>query len=163
MSTLVYHGGTDAIPHPSCTIGRERLDFGQGFYLTELKQQAERWALFTASRRGQPPLLNVYQLDKQELLAQARCRVFTAYDVEWLDFIVLSRRGLDPAEPYDYIEGGVADDRVIDTVNLYMAGLIDAEGALQRLAQHRPNNQICLRRQALTDRFLHYVRTEPVG
>lgn len=163
MSVLVYHGGTDAIPQPSCSAGRDRLDFGRGFYLTELRPQAERWALFTARRRGKAPLLNIYQLDKQELLAQARCRVFTAYDGEWLDFIVLSRRGLNPAEPYDYIEGGVADDRVIDTVNLYMAGLLNADGALQRLAQHRPNNQICLRAQVLTDRFLHYVCTKPVG
>ena len=64
--------------------------------------------------------------------------------------------------PYDYIEGGVANDRVIDTINLYMAGLMDSDTALRRLAIHRPNNQICLLNQELTDKYLIYERTEHI-
>ena len=86
--------------------------------------------------------------------------MFKAYDSEWLEFIVASRHGLNPAAIYDYIEGGVADDRVIDTVNLYMSGLMSADVALQRLAQHQPNNQICLLNQDITDKYLTYDGTE---
>lgn len=34
---------------------------------------------------------------------------------------------------YDYIEGGVANDRAIDMVNLFINGLISEEGAIRRL------------------------------
>ena len=77
-----------------------------------------------------------------------------------LIFIVASRRGEIPAAIYDYVEGGVANDRVIDTINLYMSGLMSADVALQRLAQYQPNNQICLLDQSITDKYLVYERTE---
>ena len=41
---LVYHGGTNVVEHPLCRFGRDNLDFGQGFYVTDLRQQAVGWA-----------------------------------------------------------------------------------------------------------------------
>jgi hypothetical protein len=79
-----------------------------------------------------------------------------------LEFIVASRRGLDVASNYDYIEGGVANDRVVDTVNLYIAGLMDEETALRRLSEHRPNNQMCLLSQELTDKYLIFDGTDDI-
>ena len=85
-----------------------------------------------------------------------------AYDREWLEFIVASRRGQKVADEYDYIEGGVANDRVVDTVNLYLLGLMHIETALGRLAQHQPNNQMCLLSQEITDKYLIYDGTEAI-
>ncbi|MFW5599233.1 MAG: DUF3990 domain-containing protein, partial [Bacteroidales bacterium] len=31
------------VPSPLAHIGREELDFGKGFYLTKIKEQAEAW------------------------------------------------------------------------------------------------------------------------
>ena len=115
---------------PVCMFGRENLDFGRGFYVTPLLKQASDWAAATAKRRNSSALINVYSLDREAVIKEGKCRIFNAYDHEWLDFIVASRRGLNPAAPYDYIEGGVANDRVIDTINLYMAGLMDSDTAL---------------------------------
>ena len=106
-------------------------------------------------------MLGRYRLDKNAILKTAKCKIFTAYNAEWLDFVVASRQGLYPAAGFDYIEGGVANDRVVDTVNLYMAGLMDAETALKRLAWHQPSNQICLLSQTITDLYLVYDGTEP--
>ena len=39
----VYHGSTQTVDAPVCAFGRPRLDFGQGFYVTDIKEQAERW------------------------------------------------------------------------------------------------------------------------
>lgn len=61
-----------------------------------------------AARKLGVPYIEVYEQN------------FTAYDKDWLDFIVGNRQGKNPAKDYDYIEGGIANDRVIDTVNLYM-------------------------------------------
>lgn len=41
---IVYHGGTQRIEHPLVHLGRAGLDFGLGFYLTDICQQAEDWA-----------------------------------------------------------------------------------------------------------------------
>lgn len=160
-NVTVYHGGVDIVKHPICHIGRENLDFGQGFYVTDIKEQAVKWAKHVAlDRKSSDALLNVYTLDRNTILKEGRCKVFTAYDEEWLEFIVANRYGKNAAEEFDYIEGGIADDRVVNTVNMYMQGYYEKEYTLRLLALHQPNNQICIRKQELADKYLHYERTE---
>ena len=159
---VVYHGGTVVVENPICKLGRRNLDFGQGFYVTDIRKQAVDWALLMADRRKKEPVLNRYRLDREAILKEARCKIFTAYDQHWLEFIVASRRGLQVAEGYDYIEGGVANDRVIDTIHLYMLGLMDVNTALVRLSEHQPNNQMCLLSQEITDKYLIYDGTEAI-
>ena len=38
-----------------------------------------------------------------------------------------------------------------------MAGLIEEKTALGLLAQHHPNHQICITKQEVVDRYLHYI------
>lgn len=158
----VYHGSTQTVDSPICTLGRPKLDFGQGFYLTDIKEQAVRWAKALADKRSMQPVLNIYTLDRERILSEGRCKIFTSYNDEWLDFIVANRRGENIAAQYDYIEGGIANDRVIDTVNLYIQGLIDSGTALQQLAFYKPNNQICLLNQSLTDKYLLFYGSERI-
>ncbi len=159
---IVYHGGTEKVEFPICKFGRLNLDFGQGFYVTDLRKQAADWAALVADRRNLPPIINRYRLDRDAILKEARCKVFTAYDRDWLQFIVASRRGQNVADDYDYIEGGVANDRVVDTVNLYMAGLMDEDTALVRLSQHQPDNQMCILSQELVNKYLIFDGTESI-
>lgn len=60
----VYHGATEVISSPICAFGRPRLDFGRGFYVTDIKEQAVRWAQTMADKRNAQPLLNIYSLDR---------------------------------------------------------------------------------------------------
>ena len=115
-----------------------------------------------ATLRQKKPVINRYKLYRKAILEEARCKVFHSYDVEWLEFIVGNRTGNDLAAPYDYVEGGVANDRVIDTINLYMAGLMGLDIALKELSKHQPNNQICLLNQELMDKYLIYDGTESI-
>ena len=41
---IVFHGGTQVIDEPVCKFGRQNLDFGAGFYVTDLREQAVSWA-----------------------------------------------------------------------------------------------------------------------
>ncbi len=116
----VYHVGTDKVENPDCSHGRSNLDFGQGFYVTDIYDQAYNFAQTKSKERKRPPLINVYILDRKALLNEANSLIFKSYDNEWLEFIVECRSGGDLWKEYDYIEGGVADDRVIDTVNMYI-------------------------------------------
>ena len=157
---IVYHGGTEKIEHPICLFGRKNLDFGQGFYITNLREQAITWANNMARSRNKLALLNRYKLERETILKIERCKIFKAYDVEWLEFIIGNRTGQNLAINYDYVEGGVANDRVIDTVNLYIAGLIELNTALRELSKHQPNNQIFILNQELIKKYIIYYGTE---
>jgi hypothetical protein len=154
MSITVYHGAVEIIEKPICKIGRDNLDFGKGFYLTDIKEQAIRWAKSVAFKRNAGPIINSYELDKDAILTTFRCKIFSDYNAEWLDFVVANRNGYAAYRDFDYVEGGVADDRVIDTINLYIGGLLDMSTALKRLSLFQPSNQICLLNQSLIDNFL---------
>ena len=90
MKITVYHGGTEIVETPICRLSRENLDFGRGFYVTVFKEQAIEWANSTAKRRKSQAIVNIYQLDRDSILTKARCKIFKAYDQEWLEFIVAS-------------------------------------------------------------------------
>ena len=156
---IVYHGGTEKIESPVCKFGRRNLDFGQGFYVTDIRKQAADWATLVADRRKVAPIINRYCLDRDSILREAHCKVFTAYDKDWLQFIVANRVGRDDIEHYDVIEGGVANDRVIDSVEAYMANLMPLENALHELSKHRPNNQLCITNQIVIDDCLVFVES----
>ena len=156
----VYHGGTEKIEQPHCKLGRVNLDFGQGFYVTDLKEQAQTWANNMARSRKRIPVLNRYIMDRESIIRTYRCKILTAYDKEWLEFIVANRQGLNEAQKYDYVEGGVANDRVVDTVNLYIAGLMEMETALRELSKHQPNNQMCILNQEIINNHFIYDGTE---
>ncbi len=157
---VVYHGGTEPIVTPICKFGRRNLDFGQGFYVTNLREQAIAWANNMARNRKQTAVLNRYKMNREAILQDMHCKVFKAYDAEWLEFIIGNRNGENPARDYDYVEGGVANDRVVDTVNLYTAGLMNLDTALRELSRHQPNNQMCILNQEIIDKYLVYDGTE---
>jgi len=87
---------------------------------------------------------------------------FITYDMEWLEFVVACRQGNDCTN-YDIVEGGVANDQVIDTVEDYENGRITAEQALDQLKYKKPNNQVCFRNQEIIDKYLHFIGTENVN
>lgn len=118
--------------------------------LEEIKLAFAASCVGGAARKLGVPYIEVYE------------QIFTAYDKDWLDFIVGNRQGKNPAKDYDYIEGGIANDRVIDTVNLYITGFYETGSALQQLAFHKPNNKICILNQELINKYLEYVRTDTI-
>ncbi|MBE6342083.1 MAG: DUF3990 domain-containing protein [Lentimicrobiaceae bacterium] len=157
---FVYHGGTEQIENPICKFGRKSLDFGQGFYVTDILDQAITWGENIALARNKAVVVNRYKLNRGEILNNYRCKIFQSYDKEWLEFIVGNRTGQNTAAEFDYVEGGVANDRVIDTINLYISGLMDLNTALGELSKHQPNNQICILNQEIINKHLVFDGTE---
>ncbi len=157
---FVYHGGTEQIENPICKFGRKSLDFGQGFYVTDILEQAITWGENIALARNKAVVVNRYKLNREEILNNYRCTIFQSYDKEWLEFIVGNRTGQNTAAEFDYVEGGVANDRVIDTINLYISGLMDLNTALGELSKHQPNNQICILNQEIINKHLVFDGTE---
>ena len=158
MITL-YHGSDMAVERPLVAKSRRNLDFGCGFYLTSIPEQAEKWAAIVSSRRSDDitPVVSVYTLDIDAALADGyKHLVFPSYNMDWLDFVVRNRQGLPVEQEYDFVEGGVANDQVIDTVEDYEVGRITADQALDQLKYKHPNHQLCICNQQLIDTYLHY-------
>lgn len=86
---------------------------------------------------------------------------FDSYSEEWLDFILKCRTGNDITD-YDIVIGGVANDKVFNTVELYFDNLIDKGEAIRRLRYEKPNLQICFRTQNALDEYLHYEGSEQI-
>ena len=159
----VFHGSTVIVSAPLVGVGRRNLDFGKGFYVTDLKDQAISWASRPLNA-DKPQVLNVYEFDKEGVQkADFQYKQFMAYDVEWLEFVVASRRGQAVWQGFDVIEGGIANDRVFNTIELYSQGLITQDVALQRLQYEKPNNQICILNQKVVDNYLHFIESSIVN
>ena len=155
---ILYHASYKTVSSPSAGYGRKLVDFGQGFYLTALYEQAVAWAQITAFKHNSStPTVNTFLLDDIIFeLQKYRIKTFKEYNLEWLDYVVDCRRGGKLQEQYDIVEGGVANDNVIDTVELYEKGIITAEQAIGQLRYKKVNHQICIHSQEIIDNFLHF-------
>ena len=151
----LYHGSKDIVDKPLVSYGRDNLDFGKGFYTTSVQAQAEKWVqrFILLGHKG---YINVYDYDEAEARTKYRYKNFLEYNEEWLDFILACRNGSKIYQDYDIIEGGIANDKVFNTVELYFQNLIDKETALSRLKYEKPNNQICFINQKVQDAVLHF-------
>ncbi len=156
---IVYHGSNQPVESPDILHSRPKVDFGAGFYVTPLWEQAVSWAK-RFKQMGQPAFITEYELDEAALkLPRTLC--FDEYSEEWLDFIMACRSG-QKVEDWDVIMGGVANDRVFDTIQLFMEGLIDKSTAIERLKYQKPNYQVCLRTQEIIDQYLHFTRSRKI-
>ena len=155
---ILYHGSYVEIPRPNLIFSRENVDFGNGFYTTPIYDQAVKWC-GKFKRRGKDAFVSKYQFDTNAFDSLQTLK-FDTYSVEWLDFILNCRRGLDTST-YDIVIGGVANDKVFNTVELYFENLIGKEEAIKRLSYEKPNLQICFRTQKAID-FLKYEGSDMV-
>lgn len=159
---ILYHGSNVAIEKPDLSFSRRRTDFGKGFYLTPLREQAVSWAQRFLHEHC-TAVISLYSFlptPKDILPAETRVLEFNEHNLEWLDFIASCRLGHNDDSSWDLVIGGVANDKVFDTLQLYFDGLIGAEEAIGRLRYNKPNFQYCFKTQSLVDTYLHFVKSE---
>lgn len=157
---ILYHGAIMSVPEPLAHIGRSDLDFGPGFYVTNDRNQAIKWANTKAGRkRGLIPILNTYRFDQDTFLSEGnyKMKIFPEYNVEWLDFIAFSRKGQRPWKEFDWIEGGIANDGVISTVDAYIDGRMTPEMAMGELVKEDLRHQVCILNQGIINKYLTFT------
>lgn len=152
----VYHSSYISVESPDTLHSREFLDFGKGFYLTTLYEQAVKYAQ-RFKRRKRPAWLSTYELEFNP--KDWKILEFDSYNREWLQFVTNCRRGADNSD-YDLIIGGIANDEVIQTIERYFAGEISENDALGLLKYQKPNNQYCIRSQRMLDECLKHKCSE---
>ncbi len=158
--TILYHGSYTEVSSPLVKLGRDKVDFGQGFYLTMLKEQAEAWAKTISERKkkGARAVVSTFSLNMERIKEEGyRVKTFERYDLAWLEYVIDSRKGGTLQTQYDLVEGGVANDNVIDTVEDYENGVITAEQALGQLKYKAVNHQLCILNQDIVDKHLTFI------
>lgn len=113
----IYHGSYTSVQTPEIIKGKFTKDFGEGFYCTELKRQAEKWA-----RRYDTPVVSIYEYKSLEEL---NILCFDDMTDEWLDFIVACRSG--KPHDYDIVIGAMANDQIYNYVADFMNGILTRE------------------------------------
>ena len=154
----VYHGGAAAIPVPDLLHSRKAVDFGPGFYVTPIRDQAFRWSEKRKRREG-TAVVSRYEFDETAAAGLKTLR-FDSYSEEWLNFIIACRNLRDSSD-WDIVIGGVANDKVFDTLEAFFDGFATKEQTSGRLRMATPNLQICLRSEAAL-RTLSFVGSDPV-
>lgn len=154
----LYHSSNVCVEHPDTIHSRTYLDFGRGFYLTSIYEQAVRYAQ-RFKRRGQTAWLNTYELT--DYTQNWNVKRFESYNKEWLDFVAQCRDGQDVGD-YDMVIGGIANDRVIVTLDKYFNGEISQDEALGLLRFERPNIQYCIRTERMLQDCLRYQKSEQI-
>ena len=113
----VYHGGYQPVKEPEIRIGRNTKDFGNGFYCTIIKEQAQRWA-----KRYDTKIVSTYDVC---LNPKLNILEFEEMSEKWPDFIVACRSG--KMHDYDIVIGAMADDQIYNFISDYMDGIITRE------------------------------------
>ena len=142
---IVYHGSVEEIKSPKIIRSELGRDFGFAFYTTDIKEQAERWAvrkakIFNRKQKGKYiATVNRYEwLPKDDL----NIKTFKEADGEWLDMILKCRSDISYSHQYDIVIGKIANDSVGETVSYVMDGIMRREDAIKRLRFEKINNQI---------------------
>lgn len=134
----LYHGSNVEIEKPDLAKSKPYKDFGQGFYLSPGKAQAQALAKQkTAQLQEGQPCVTVFEIDEQVLFKSAdlKVKVFDDYCEEWAEFILAnrSRNRAQPTHEYDVVIGPIADDGVTYQLRRFSAGIIPMKQLIEEL------------------------------
>lgn len=158
---IVYHGSTEIVKKPDVQHSYRTLDFGRGFYVTTVREQAERWARRKADIFGaNKAIVNIYQMNDDT--NGFHVKLFEEDLIEWIDFVCRCRDGEKDYQKYDVIFGKVANDKVFRVVDMYHTGIWDKERALKEIKVYPSYDQIAFINQRAIDRLLQFEVFEEV-
>ena len=127
----------------------------KGFYVTTVKEQAERWARRKADICGSgKAIVTVYNMVEQ--LDGLICKCFEEDLMEWIDFVCRCRDEEKDYLQYDLIKGNVANDKVFRVVDMYQSGIWDKERALKEIKMYPNYDQIAFVSQRAIKQLLYY-------
>jgi hypothetical protein len=142
----VYHGSyteIDEIDLSKCEIGR---DFGQGFHVTKLREQAEIWAQRKGLYNNTASVITEFEFNENAFFHfHLKTLRFDGYNDSWLDFVVMNRNTAlpQPTHDYDIVEGPVADDKIATRIFDFLKGTVSREQFLKELRFAKDTHQIC--------------------
>lgn len=148
----LYHGSNVDIKEINLAMCRPYKDFGQGFYLTVIREQAENMARRVAMLYGGEAVINQYDLDENTLTDRdLKIKNFgVKTSEEWARFVKnnRNRKFTDVSSPesnidnkYDIVIGPIANDAMAVLFRQYENGMIDFDTMLKGMEYKETTNQ----------------------
>lgn len=112
---ILYHGSNVEVNEIDLNRSEVGKDFGVGFYLTAIKDQAERMASRRVRLYGGDPVVSVFEYDEASAKKDSLVlKDFQFYSKEWADFILANRANGTRTQihNYDIVHGPIANDDV---------------------------------------------------
>ena len=153
---ILYHGSDIEVNNPKIIQAEKGRDFGCAFYLTPIKEQAERMAKRKQRmNKSSCAIVSIFEFSERELRS-LKLKKFNNPDLEWLNMIIECRTNPSFKHGYDIVEGKIADDSVGETILFVIDGVIKKEDALERLKFQKINSQIafCSEKSLKTLKFI---------
>lgn len=166
---ILYHGTNLDIQMIDLALCRPFKDFGQGFYTTELPEQAKRMAKRVAKIYGGEPVVNIYSIDDNFMsLNTLNIKDFGDEPSEkWALFVMNNRdKGFDDYASedcnfdckFDIVRGPVADDDMTMLFRQYQNKLISFEGLINGMTFKKATSQYSFH----TERAVRLLKKEGV-
>lgn len=140
----LYHGSNTVIDSVDLSKYRPYKDFGKGFYLTDIKDQAERMAARTVKMFNGTPTLTLFEFNIDDAInAGLKIKIFDRPNKEWAKFVMRNRdiNVQQPAHDYDIVIGPVADDTISRLLRMFTENFIDEEQLLRELTFSKVTSQ----------------------
>ena len=140
----LYHGTNTHFEKILLSKCRPNKDFGRGFYMTNIRSQAQEQAIRrTNFEEWGEPVVQEYEFDETVLKSpEMKVKIFDGVSREWAEFILQNRKAKGRRiHDYDIVVGPVADDGVVYQLNLYMQRLISLDTLVKELTYRKLNKQ----------------------
>lgn len=170
FKTTLYHGTVSEIQHVDVNLGRERKDFGKGFYMAVSRKQAvgmmhKKYREIVRRSRGKNESdfsERLYEITLNEkIVSTLNIKVFDMADLEWLDFVLMCREKGGVPHDYDVVIGPTADDDTALCLKTYRDGLYGKVGSdaakkilLNNLETENLGIQYYIGKQEVADRLI---------
>ena len=177
---ILYHGSYCEIQKPDLAKCAPHKDFGQGFYLTSSKKQAENFVGIAMKKAAAQNLINSKQSFGYvssfvyHASGDIRQYCYPEADADWLHCVVAHRKAgtfpdiIREMNDYDIISGKIADDATNFTITAYITGAYGTVGTKEAdnlciglLIPERLQNQHCFRTERSLE-SLEFIGSERV-
>ena len=141
---ILYHGSNIAIDRIDLVKCRPYKDFGRGFYLTDIRLQAERMAARTVKMFKGEPALTCFDFDLDKAIDDGlKIKIFNTPNEEWARFVMANRdiNVPQPCHDYDIVIGPVADDTIARLLRMFTENFISEEQLVRELTFSQVTSQ----------------------
>ena len=158
---ILYHGTNCVIDKIELNKCRPYKDFGRGFYLTTMKEQAEKMARRVSRIYGGKPVVNVFRYETV-IDKKINVKSFEAPTEEWARFVINNRNGENSTRDnnlgnrYDIVIGPVANDDLALLFRQFSNGMIGIDTLIREMKYKKLTDQYSFH----TERALRYLTKE---
>ena len=147
---IVYHGSNVEIHNIDLSKCRKYKDFGQGFYVTTLEQQAIDMAKRVARRCSEGiPTVTAFEFDESKIDG-LNVKKFNEVSEDWALMVINNRNEkmtdidnelTNQDNKYDIVYGPVANDDISTVFALYVSGFLKSYQLAEELEYRKLSNQ----------------------